>query len=331
VTIARVAPYTVPAVVGQFVLGDPVSGDFVFGTGTSYLVQEIDGLDLPAFRAPDAPRAQHHGSFGGQDTAATRPITFLMTAEQRVGDPSLATLLAALSTAFRPRAADVPLSMLLPGGAFALLSLGRPRKCAWPVKAGFNSIRPATRVVAMFEGLDPLLYSAAVQDAVIPQANAGVNAGMSFGVLTGSPNWPLGESFGVLTGTGAHPLGATFGSDTPGGGTGSGFYTAVNLGNEPTAPVTTIYGPVDTPWIQLVETGQVIQVNIVLGSADFLELDHDLHTVMLNGVSNRQSALDPQTSWFLLPAGSSTVHYRAVGAGLGSSVDMKWRHAKWSL
>lgn len=323
-TIARVAPYTIPAVDGQFQLDD-----FLFGPGTSYTIREVTGLDLPAIRSADAARSLHHGSFGSMDTSDVRDVGFVIMAEQRVGDPALAVILDAIGRAFRPRTVDVPLTFRIPGAAFTMLSLGRPRNCNFTVKPGFNSAKPGAEVVARFTGLDPLLYSADVVDALITAANAGIDAGLSFGVYTGAGPYPLGATFGVLTGI--SPLGATFGSDSALGGAGSGFYTAVNLGNEPTAPVTTIYGPADTPWIQLVETGQVIQLNIVLGSSDVLELDHDQHTVYLNGVANRQSAVDLSTSWWVLPPGSSTIHFRTVGPGAGSAIDVKWRHAKWTI
>lgn len=118
-----------------------------------------------------------------------------------------------------------------------------------------------------------------------------------------------------------------------GGGGAAGFQQLSNAGTAPSAPVsriTAVGGPVTGPlYLERVESGEVIQLNLNLAAGDFIELDHDLHSVSLNGVANRADVVDSLSAWWVVPPGLSTIHYRTGGPGAGSVAEIKFRDANW--
>jgi phage-related protein len=76
-----------------------------------------------------------------------------------------------------------------------------------------------------------------------------------------------------------------------------------------------------------VESGEVITLNYNMQPNDVLELDHDLHTVTLNGNTNRADIADGSSAWWAMQPGNNTIHYRTDGPGAGSSAEIKWRDA----
>lgn len=86
------------------------------------------------------------------------------------------------------------------------------------------------------------------------------------------------------------------------GGTGE----AVNAGDMPAPWTARITGPVDVPVIEAVDLGQRIAVNIALGSGETLDVDARTQTVVLNGATSRSGLIVRGSTWFELPAESST-------------------------
>lgn len=127
-------------------------------------------------------------------------------------------------------------------------------------------------------------------------------------------------------------VGAVFGPI--GGGAGAaGFGTLVSAGKEQTAPVTIVRaagGPVTGPiHIRRVESNEDIILNFNLNTNDTLELDHDLHTVLYNGVTNRSDVADVASAWWKLRPGNNTIQYRSEGPGAGSLAEVLWRDSFW--
>lgn len=118
-----------------------------------------------------------------------------------------------------------------------------------------------------------------------------------------------------------------------GGGGAAGFYQVVSPGTASTKPVTRIKalgGPVTGPlFLDRVESNETIMLNYNMASGDVLELDHDLHSVLLNGVTNRADILDASTSWWSIAPGQNTIHYRTAGPGAGSQAELLYRDAYW--
>ncbi len=118
-----------------------------------------------------------------------------------------------------------------------------------------------------------------------------------------------------------------------GGGGAAGFSQLVSAGNTATKPVSKIRaltGPVTGPlYLDRVESNESLILNYNMASGDVLELDHDLHSVILNGVTNRADILDANTSWWSLSPGTNTIHYRTAGPGVGSQAEVLYRDAYW--
>ncbi len=319
-TVLRMTAWPVPATPGQAQVRS-----LVIGAGTPYALAGIEGLDLPAIHSSDAPRAGSNGSLGGLDTTPVRNLVFhmLIHADLLAAGPTKHLLARDLKAAFSEATDDIGLTIQHPELG-ALLFLGRPRRCYFPVDMT-APWKHLDGVMAQFDALDPLIYSNTIQDAVLPYPTAGVQAGLPFNsaLYVGATARPGPAP------SGTNYQGFRFGAI--GGGAGaSGFATLTNNGSAPTAPVSTIYGPTVGPIVlEKVATGEVITLNMNLNAGDFLELDHDLHSAFLNGIANRQDVVDPSTAWWLLPPGPSLIHYRTVGASVGSSADIKWRDAWW--
>ncbi len=88
--------------------------------------------------------------------------------------------------------------------------------------------------------------------------------------------------------------------------TASDSEEAVNLGDMPAPWVARITGPVGIPAIEAVVLGRRFAVNITLGAGETLDLDSRNQTVTLNGAASRSGLIVRGSSWFELPAESST-------------------------
>lgn len=110
---------------------------------------------------------------------------------------------------------------------------------------------------------------------------------------------------------------------------GAGGAVAVsNAGNRPTSCVLRLYGYLINPVITLVGAGKAITVSGVIAPGDYLELDTQTRTATLNGTSPAQSYIAPAgTTWFDLPAGSSTVQLTAGTFDTSARCDVLFRSA----
>lgn len=310
-TVPRVAIWTVPATAGQYQLGT-----LVMGKNTPYAVQQVEGLGLPDVRTVDATLEGQHGVQAGADTLDTRHVIFkFFIHPDQTGSPTKRQLRQSLLTAFNPVLSDdVGLTWLDPdlGG---LLLIGRPRRTHF-VDDHSGPWKIQDEVLAQFDGTDPLIYGGTLSTSTLPIATAGTNAGLTFARGSGVQ----GVAFSRATGD----KGVAFNASAGGA---SGYAYIVNNGNAAFQPVTRIYGPADTPILGRVESGEEIQVNAVLPSGDYIELDHRLHTALYNGVQNRIDLLATTTPWWVIQPGLNTIHYRSFGAAGGSSAQVNTRDA----
>ena len=107
-------------------------------------------------------------------------------------------------------------------------------------------------------------------------------------------------------------------------GTASGGQVVATNDGEFGAPWTAVIsGPVTTPRIENVTTGATLTFNGTLGTGETLTISSLDRTVLLNGTASRYSWLTAGSSWFDLPAGSSTVRFAGV-SGSGS-MDLSFR------
>lgn len=124
----------------------PVTSDFQFelgtspallmGPGTAYEIVEVEGLDLPAIRVTDVPKAAGNGSFRGNDYKAERTVTITLEIHGTAGS-DLATKITDFATAWNSRQTNVDLTYRLPGVTNRKV-VGTPRRCAWKVDQRFS-------------------------------------------------------------------------------------------------------------------------------------------------------------------------------------------------
>lgn len=141
----------------------------------------------------------------------------------------------------------------------------------------------------------------------------------------------LTTSTGAVLSTGAGgmtmPFTFPFTFSTSGGGAAS----VTNAGNRPTPGVFRIYGSCTNPRIALSGTSGVITLVGTVAAGDYLEVGTDAHGaryVRLNGVTSRMNFLSGSaTTWFDLPAGSSTVQMFASDFDASARCDVVLRSA----
>ncbi|WP_249227624.1 phage distal tail protein [Kutzneria sp. CA-103260] len=102
-----------------------------------------------------------------------------------------------------------------------------------------------------------------------------------------------------------------------------GSLLLTNQGTAPARPVWTIQGPCAQPTIVNQNTGQRLSFSLRLG-AETLYVDTAARTVLL-GDASRRSALDPGSSWFTLPPGSTSVAFEAADGTDTARLVAYWR------
>lgn len=108
----------------------------------------------------------------------------------------------------------------------------------------------------------------------------------------------------------------------------TGQLLAENNGNVTTYPVFTITGPGSNPSIFNATTNQTISFAYTLAAGETLVVDTLNRTVMLNGTTNRYSALDfTTTSWFGLVPGVNDLRLIYPSYSTGAALQVQWRHA----
>lgn len=245
-----------------------------WGPGTKFAVVSMEGArDLPPVRGRDLGYAERHGAASLADY--TDPHALRLTLGLRGDDH---TDLEALSEAVRqatPPSAGVSAIAYRNG---TRLRFGKPRRRALPEDS--EALWRLGQAVIEFFCPDPREYDASVSTAtlLLPSAASGFgfNLAMPFG----------------------------FGS----GGIG-GDAQLTNLGNVDAPLVVRINGPVTNPTVGI--NGRTLQLTTTVAAGDFLLIDMEARTVLLNGTASRRSAVVAGSSWPNVPPGTSTLQYRA--------------------
>ena len=252
----------------------------------------LDGL-----RTSDTPRPLAHGLISGApDRLGSKAIDLPW---EIIADTEASALLyyEALAAAWTPARVDVELAFTSP--ARSLSFWGRPRR----LSADLEDVQHGVIYgAAQFEALDPRGYGAELQDSV--------NLGVSVGGLGFPHGFPHGFGAGATSGT--LPL--------------------LNDGNAPSErSVVTLRSPGATltnPRLEILETGEALQLNLSITGSDELVLDFFNRTAILNGsVSRAESVARPGSRWWALPAGTSTLKFTGSGDG---TAEIRYRPA-WIL
>lgn len=273
-------------------------GGLLMGATTDYSISEISGLaDYPDVQVADHSRLRRHGLLPGDDFLGGRSVIVTLTVKGTSGG-TVSTLMSALKTALPIGSAEADLSFQFPGvagGTTATLS-ARPRKLSAPINTQW-SVGSKPSVIVEFFATDPRIYADETSSTTsLPIASGG----LTFSAI---------PSF-------------TFG--TVGGG---GSLTLDNTGSFSTPPTFQINGPVTGPAIAHEESGRLLYFDIVIATGDYLLVDADARTVLLNGTQNRYNTLDTSVStWFDLEPGDNTVNFSADLNEAGT-LTVSWRSA----
>jgi hypothetical protein len=108
----------------------------------------------------------------------------------------------------------------------------------------------------------------------------------------------------------------------------SGTAAVENLGNRPTPPVLRVYGQAVNPQILLVGTTSRIALTGTISAGDYLEVDVQNRTLLMNGTTPALNFLDAaNTTWFELPKGTSSVQMLAGTFDTSARVAVLYRAA----
>lgn len=252
-----------------------------------YGIAKMTGFhEAPDVRAADQMRARSHGQWANIDYLGGRTITasIIVTAPH----PASATWQALSQALVAGQAAETTLTATLPGVASGtVVQVGaRVRRLSLPVDLDYSV--GVGRAEVEWHCTDPRIYSATQQNLSVTQATS--SGGLVLPALA-----PLAFA-----------------------GTASGGQVVATNAGEFGAPWTAVIsGPVTTPRIENVTTGQVLTFNGSLASGETLTVSSLDRTVLLNGTASRYSWLSAGSSWFDLPAGDSTIRFAGV-SGSGS-------------
>lgn len=157
-------------------------------------------------------------------------------------------------------------------------------------------------------------------------------SGFEFSLTMTAPD-PLRYSYGLNTSTCPLPSssgGVVFPLTFPldfGSGSSGGRLLLENQGTAPTWPVWRIGGPCVQPVITNTATGEELAFELTLQEGEFLVIDTDARSVLLQGTASRRSALRPGSDWFPLRPGSTPVLFRAPDDAPAARLTAEWRDA----
>lgn len=271
-------------------------GALTLGPGTNYIVQKVDGFGLPDVRATDVVRPRDDGEFFGLDYLPGRVITITAVVRGASAAEVVANL-DALMAVWQPGAPDTstlqPLTFQFPGQA-ARQFKGRPRRLDADTSRIVGNNVP---VVLEYKAADPRQYDATPDSVTVAVSS-----------VTSGRTYPR-----------TYPL--TF------GGGSSNAIAATNAGNRATRPTAHIVGPATNPVVTNSTTGQRVKFSIVLTATDFLDVDFDAKTVVLNGTASRYSTLTSDSSWWELAPGLTTVQFSADTSTVATALTLAWASA----
>jgi hypothetical protein len=254
--------------------------------GTEWWLSALDGWNgTPDLRLSGVDRPQDHGQFDGPSYLGSRIITAAGTAIS----PDRATALLAR---------DIMSSVCSDPSQLYTLQVAEPGR---PTRRCLVRLNAATKVSEVNEaGFDWQLQLRAPDPRRYDDTET---------LITLTP--PTGAVGGITV-----PLTTPFTISTSGLSTSSA--TATNAGTIATRPVITLYGPLVDPVIANLTAMRTLSFTLTLASGDYLEVDFDRRTVLLNGTASRTSALTSTAAWWELAPGGNDLAFTA-GGGAGTA------------
>jgi hypothetical protein len=267
---------------------------FAFGGTSDYLVAPgVTGLfDLPEIVTSDQQRLRRHGLHPGDDFMLSREIVIpleITADDTATWEANLQALKTAMAVDPERDTAEDPLVFQVPGIAEGrkVRIDARPRGLAGPLDLTWFYEIPTVNL--RFFSTKPWVYDISETTVTSP-----ILAGSSSG-LTWPLTWPL--VWGTVT---------------------ASSFTATNDGTSRAEFIATIPGPVTNPVIQHLDRGVELAFAIDLEAGQYLEVDTESRTVLLNGTANRYYV--KSGTWFNLAPGDNLLSYRADAGSSNLSI-----------
>ncbi|MEV7091148.1 phage tail protein [Streptomyces sp. NPDC093085] len=271
---------------------DGWAGNTVDEAGVEWWVTAEQGwASTPPVRLALTDRPERHGAFDAPSYRGPRVITLEGTA-------------VAPGRAAKEAAKDRLAAVLADGTALLPLVVTEPHASRRVLVRLSSETKITDRKAGAFEfslamtAPDPLRYSARLntRTCTLPSSSGGLVFPLEF---------PL--DFGP--------------------GSSGGRLVPENAGTAPTCPVWRISGPCVDPVITNTAGGADLSFGLTLQEGDYLVVDTDARTVLLQGTASRRSTLLPGSDWFPLPPGPTPVLFRARAYEPAARLTAEWRDA----
>lgn len=106
-----------------------------------------------------------------------------------------------------------------------------------------------------------------------------------------------------------------------------GKITCANDGNYSVLPTVKMYGPLSSPKIRNnTDSAKEILINLVVADGDYLEIDFEEKTIMLNGTASRYNYLDSDSQWWELKTGNNEIEFRDGLGNVNGKAEIVYRH-----
>lgn len=256
------------------------------------VLTNASGFDSPEVRESAADLVEMDGGIHGAFYYSRRAVVLegLIRASSAEDRNLKATILQRASNAVR---ADAQLKWTPDGGIEQFLYVRRQSRLA--IEGGFNKSFQLPLVAS-----DPRIYSTSLLSVQIDAAGSG----------------SVGRSYPRV-----YPI-------DYGGSTAAGQGNVINEGSHQTPPLLRLDGPLTNPAIRNVSTDQTITLTYSLASGEYLEIDTANHTVILNGTTDRYSAIDfANTDWFYIEPGTNDIRLLAAAYSAPAKLTVSWRYA----
>jgi hypothetical protein len=257
--------------------------------GICWLIQKLDGWDSPDVQGGGViAKSGDHGGWAAPQDYAPRTLTLTVTA-------------SAATQALRDQARAL-MQQAIPVSDLATLVYNEPipKQVQFRRSGKITEACPTLTDVTFTAGLicpDPRKYS--VQRQTL-QVNAFESALVGVTVPFTVP--------------------VTLPPQEPGG-----MLQATNAGSFETRPIVVISGPILSPALTNVTTGQKVSwTGLQLETGDSLSIDFNVAQAFLNGVF---AAADLFSSWWVLPPGQASTIKLTGDAGTGAGMAVSWSHA----
>lgn len=257
--------------------------------GVEWFLEKVSGWDTPGSTGTVTQRAYQSGGWGSRAFYASRVLA--LTGKVTAPTPEL------LREAKDRLAAAIPLDEL------DELQFAEPG---------------LTRSVWIRQDGDPIVADVGALSArfslqlVAPDYRR-LRSGVAQSLSTGLPS-----SSGGL----ALPVAVPFSIDAT---TVTGVLSVVNGGNAPAPTIVRLDGPVQRPVIRHEEQGIELTFDLILDAGQWLEVDLDKHTVMLNGQASRRGLM--RGRWPDIAPGINTISWSSLTPSPIAAMTVSWRDA----